>query len=101
MNNEKSKIRFVELKGDVCIASATCCVVAGGIFRHDAKQRRTDIIRKDGGLTQIRIGVEELAAEGNQDDELAAAAGMCPVAAIWLYDAEGRRLLPDELTPME
>ena len=101
MNIEKSIIRFVELKGDVCIASATCCVVAGEIFRHDAKQRRTDMIRKDGELTQLRIGVEDLAGAGDRDEELAAAAGMCPVAAIWLYDGEGRRLLPDELTPME
>ena len=97
------KIHFVELKGDVCIASATCCVVAGEIFKHDAAKRTTNLLCKDGSLTQLRVAVEELATEPSascQDAALASAAGMCPVAAIRLYNAEGHRLDPDSLDPI-
>ncbi len=98
-----SKIHFVELKGDVCIASATCCVVAGEIFKHDAARRTTNMLCKDGGLTQLKVAVEELATEPSapsQDAALSSAAGMCPVAAIRLYDSEGHQLEPDSLEPM-
>lgn len=107
MSESQGKIKFVELKGDVCIASATCCVVAGEIFKHEAAQRKTSMLCKDGTLTQLKVAVEELALTevaqrtGNQDEALSSAAGMCPVAAIRIYDAEGRRLIPDDLTPME
>ena len=96
------KVRFVELKGDVCIASATCCVVAGEIFKHDAAQRTTRMACQDGSLTQLRVAADLLVQEpsaGSQDEALASAAGMCPVAAIRLYDAEGRQLDPDSLDP--
>ncbi len=106
MSESQGKIRFVELKGDVCIASATCCVVAGEIFKHDAAKRTTNMLCKNGSLTQLKVAVEELvlsegaANTGSQDAALSSAAGMCPVAAIRLYDAEGRRLEPDSLEAM-
>ena len=85
----------------MCINSATCCIVAEEIFRHDAALRKTGIVCADGSITQSQVAVEQLAGSGDRDAMLSEAAGACPVAAIRLYDMEGRRLLPDELVPME
>jgi len=72
------KISKIEIKKDKCIGAAPCLAVAPETFALDDEN--------------IAIIIDP---KGNSDEEILAAAQVCPTAAIYIYDDEGKQIWPE------
>ncbi|MBI5466912.1 MAG: ferredoxin [Candidatus Kerfeldbacteria bacterium] len=74
----ESRITKIEVDRELCIGAATCVSLLPEVFQLDAENK---------AIATPRPGVT--------DEQLLDAAKACPVAAIFLYDAAGRRRYPE------
>lgn len=72
-----SKIKSVEVDHNLCIGSASCVVIAPGVFNLD-----------DEGKAIV------LTLNGTDDETIIEAAKSCPVNAIIVVDKEGKQVWP-------
>ena len=73
------KIRRIVIDRSVCIGAQSCVVVAPGVFQMD-----------DQNLAYLADPNSET------DDAVILAAQTCPVLAILLYDAKGKKIFPED-----
>jgi ferredoxin len=76
MDEPKRKVHKIVVDRKLCIGAATCIVVAPKAFELDAE-----------GIAIVKPGAKEL-----DDEMLIQAAQSCPTQAIFLYDADGKKL---------
>lgn len=73
------RIKRIVVDRDLCIGSASCVALAGKVFQLDEHQKAVVVDPR-----------------GASDDDILAAAQSCPVFAIALDDAHGKRVYPPE-----
>lgn len=71
------KITRVEIDRELCIGAASCVTVTPEAFRLDSENKSTVI-----------------PGHRADDEAVLSAARACPVAAIYLYGQDGRRIYP-------
>ncbi|MDO8583845.1 MAG: ferredoxin [bacterium] len=72
------KIAKIIVDRELCIGAAPCVVVAPGVFQLDEENKAIVID-----------------AKGADDETILLAAQSCPVAAIKLFDEEGKQIFPE------
>lgn len=76
---ETRRITKIVVDRDLCIGSASCVALAAKVFQLDEHQKAVVVDPR-----------------GASDDDILAAAQSCPVFAIALDDANGKRVYPPE-----
>ncbi len=94
-NKKSPKIAKLRIDRDLCIGAASCVVVYGEVFEMDDENKAVMRL-KSGDTTSELVHVSELNVEHIDDETLLLAAQSCPTLAIFLYDAEGNQVYPEE-----
>jgi ferredoxin len=87
-------IKTLKVDRELCIGAASCIAVYPQVFEIDAENKAVMKL-KDGNSTSDIIEATLLDVSAVEDETLLLAAQSCPVAAIFLYDEEGKQVYPE------
>lgn len=76
------RVAKIVIDRDLCIGAASCVTIAPGVFRMDDAHKA--------------VLIPDAASAWADFDTVYLAAQSCPTKAIFLYDADGNQLYPEE-----